>query len=774
MVFRRRFSLPEKKTIRIHVAADERYDLFLDGGFVGRGSERGAPHLWFFDSYDLTLDAGPHVLVGRVWSLGLSAPRSQMSLRPGFLLSPDDDEGDAPLLGTGTSDWEGKLLRGYSFSPPFTHPYYSIGYNVTVDAGLLEPEWRTGDGEGWEPVRKMHSGSNAIERTRVGGEHLLSPSVLPSPRFSSWCRGVVRHAFQGDTNGRLGSGFLEDNHQPELACEWDLLWKNKSRFSVPARTTTRILMDFQDYVCAFCRVVVSGGRGATIQIHWAESLFCETDDMSTDGKDQLGAREKPKGNRGEIFGKIFCGIGETFLPDGRAAVEFDSPLWRAGRYVLITICTSDESLEVESFVLTDTKYPLDICGEVRCDDPRIAPLFDRAVRTFSVSCHDAWVDPYYEQMMWAGDGLQNMLFNVVVSRDARLAAKWLRLLWASRLPSGLTCARYPARDNLLIAPYSLYWVQGLKEYAWWCDDMALVRELLPAAREVLMVFEGFMGSNGLLGRLPGWNFVDWVDGWDTGIPPGADSGASSILNWHYVLTLVHMAELEESLGEPEMAARHRRIAARCAQGTIEAFWNEERGLFADDVSKANFSEHAQCFALLSGVLDEKMAARVAGSLLTAPDLKQTTFGFTHHLFETFGQIGCIDRLVQRLQPWFDTAKLGMLTLPEAPEPSRSDCHAWSTHPIFHLVATILGIRPDGPGFRGITVRPQLGPLKFIEAAVPHPSGFVRARIERHSGGIRGEIHLPPRLSGRIISGGKEIALHGHTAFDLPCPANNRC
>lgn len=772
MVFRCRFSLPEKRTVRIHVAADERYDLFLDGGFAGQGSERGAPQLWYFDSYDLTLEAGPHVLVGRVWSLGPAAPRSQMSLRPGFLLSPDDG-GLARLLGTGTADWEGKLLYGYSFSPPFEHPYYSIGHNVTVDAGMSEPDWQTGDGEGWMAVRKMYPGSDAVERTRVGGEHLLVPSTLPSPHSLPWRSGVVRHAFQEHAGGRGGAGFLEDNHRPALAREWDLLWKSTGSFSVPARTTVRILMDFQDYVCAFCQMVVSGGRGAKIQIRWAESLFGETENVSTDGKDRLGAREKPKGNRGEISGKHFCGVGETFLPDGRSAVGFDAPLWRAGRYVLASICTSDEPLEVESFVLTNTGYPLDICGEVRCDDARIAPLFGQAVRTFSVSCHDAWVDPYYEQMMWAGDGLQNMLFNMVVSRDTRLAAKWLRLLRASRLPSGLTCARYPARDNLLIAPYALYWVQGLKAYAWWRDDMALVCELLPAAREVLMVFESFMGSNGLLGRLPGWNFVDWVDGWDTGIPPGADGSASSILNWHYVLVLVQMAELEESLGEVEMAARHRRIATRCAGATMEAFWSGERGLFADDTSLENFSEHAQCFALLSGVLDGKMAARVADSLLTAHDLKQTTFGFSHYLFETFGQIGRTDRLVQRLQPWFDTAKLGMLTLPEAPEPSRSDCHAWSTHPIFHLVATMLGIRPGGPGFRSITIRPQPGPLKTIEATMPHPAGLVKARLERHSGGICGEIQLPPGLPGRIMSGGEEVVLSENTTFDLPYPALNK-
>lgn len=769
VAYRRIFKMQEAQTIRIHVAADERYDLYLDGALIGRGSERGAPHLWFFDTYDLGLQAGTHVLVARVWSLGPVAPRSQMTLRPGFLLSPQENT-HFPLLGTGIAGWECKVLRGNSFSPPFEHPYYSIGHNVTVDASLIDPGWQTGDGSRWMPVRKRHPGSDAFERTRVGGEHLLMPACLPPARYAHWASGVVRHAWQshGQIPGPSTAPTVsEQTHQPALAQEWEHLWKAGHAFTVPPGTTTRILLDLQDYVCAYGQVVVSGGRAARIQIHWAESLFCDVSEPA-DPDDLLGAKEKPKGNRDEISGKVFCGVGETFLPDGRSECEFDGPFWRAGRYVLVTISTADEPLEVRRFTLQETRYPLEIAGALACDDPRMARLFDKAVRTFSVSCHDAWVDPYYEQMMWAGDGLQNMLFNSVVSGDSRLAAKWLRLLWASRLPSGFTCARYPARDNLLIAPYSLYWIQGLKEYAWWRSDPALVRQLLPAAREVLMVFEQFMDADGLIGRLPGWNFVDWAAGWFAGIPPGADSGASSILNWHYVLALVCMAELEEASGEPELAARHRRMAARSARASIRAFWNEERGLFADDLSHNHFSEHGQCFAILSDLLEVGMAARATDSLLTAPDLTRTTFGFTHHLFETFGKIGRVDRLFERLQPWFDLEGLGMVTLPEGPEPSRSDCHSWSTHPVFHLMATVLGIRPDGPGFRQAIIRPQPGPLMNMEATLPHPSGLVKARLARYTDRVCGEIHLPPGVPGRIISGGEEIAFCGSTSFDLPC------
>ena len=36
--------------------------------------------------------------------------------------------------------------------------------------------------------------------------------------------------------------------------------------------------------------------------------------------------------------------------------------------------------------------------------------------------------------------------------------------------------------------------------------------------------------------------------------------------------------------------------------------------------------------------------------------------------------------------------------------TRSDCHAWGAHPVFHFYATVLGIRPAAPGFRRVNRR----------------------------------------------------------------------
>ncbi len=87
--FRCQFELETSEQVRLHVSADERYDLYLDGVWLSSGPERGAPEYWFYETYELILNAGPHCIVARVWAAGEQAAIAQMSVRPGFLCAAE-------------------------------------------------------------------------------------------------------------------------------------------------------------------------------------------------------------------------------------------------------------------------------------------------------------------------------------------------------------------------------------------------------------------------------------------------------------------------------------------------------------------------------------------------------------------------------------------------------------------------------------------------------------------------------------------------------------
>jgi alpha-L-rhamnosidase len=104
-------------------------------------------------------------------------------------------------------------------------------------------------------------------------------------------------------------------------------------------------------------------------------------------------------------------------------------------------------------------------------------------------------------------------------------------------------------------------------------------------------------------------------------------------------------------------------------------------------------------------------------------------------------------------------QLGLTTVPETPEPTRSDSHAWSAHPNYGLLATVLGVRPAAPGFKTVRIAPHLGPLRHADGRIPHPRGEIVVRFDTaDGGGLRGEVTLPEGLNGVLEWKGKEMPL----------------
>lgn len=141
--YRRRFAVEWPATVRVHVSADERYELFLDGVRVGRGPERGDRVHWAFETYDLLLAAGEHVLAASVVSAGKLAPWAQMSVYHGLIVAA---EGDAWIqrIGTGVAAWEAKPLQGYTLTDPGAQLGMGVGSGPCYELDAARHPW------GWE------------------------------------------------------------------------------------------------------------------------------------------------------------------------------------------------------------------------------------------------------------------------------------------------------------------------------------------------------------------------------------------------------------------------------------------------------------------------------------------------------------------------------------------------------------------------------------------------------------------------------------------------
>lgn len=766
--FRRRFQVENDATIRVHVTADNRYELFLDGERIGRGSERGDARNWFFETYDLELAAGEHTIVARVWWLPApQTPFAQHSVHAGFLLCPDD-ENLVPLLATGVANWDVKELGGYSFTSP--QMAWGTGDNVVIYGAQFAWNFESGQGDGWSAVNDDVAAAEAYNLFRTVNarsandlhfSHELRPATLPAQLDELRHVGRVVNVAKIASLKTCDVPILEADNLPTERDEWQKILMAQGSVTISAHSQHRVLVDLKEYYCAYPELKTSGGAGSTIRINWQESLF-------VDAKNSID-----KGNRDEIEGKYFRqiwmdndGIGDTFLPDGGHNRAFTTLWWQCGRFVEIVVETRDEPLTIESLAWRETRYSTVDESSFSCDDKRVLDVAPIMLRALQMCSHETYMDcPWFEQLQYIGDTRLQALTSYTLMRDDRLARKAIFLFDESRVPEGLTYSRYPSRALQFIHGFSLWWVAMVHDYALWRDDLAFVKARMHGVRSVLDGYERFVNEDGLVQFSQDssvLNFMDWVEGWQGGAPP-SENGIDAPASMQRVLVLRQAAELEELFGEKEMAIRWRRRARAGEDAIVRAFWSESRGLFADTLAHNSWSEHAQCLAILCHERNgfaghEDKIARASESLVEAADLSRTTIYFTHYLFETFKLLGRMDLYFERLELWFRLKRNGLKTTIEMPEPTRSDCHAWGAHPLYHNFSSLLGIRPTSFGFSRVEIAPQLAHLKEACGTMPHPRGEISVDVKRIGETLHAKIVLPSGVTGVFRQGEQTVEL----------------
>ncbi len=754
-VFAYRLHINNVAKTRIHVSADQRYILFLDGKRIGRGPERGDQRHWMYDSYDLDLTAAQS-LVAITWWISPFAPtqpaEAQQTVRPAFLVYAEGP--NAEQVSTGSARWEIKSIPSIQFTPSrVSNAYYAVDPRIILDGHTYPWGVETGHGVGWKPVTPIHAPAVASRVSESNPHWLLRPAMLPEMQERQHVGAIVRHVEAVNEVPTTQQIILEKSHLPDEAIGWSKLLAGEA-LVIPPRTRRRVIVDLKDYVCAFSAVTTTGGLGSSVRLSWAESLV--TFDPAKDTSVQHAKLKK----RNEVHNQHFVGYGDTFITDGGDNRQFDPLWWAAGRYIEVIVQTQDQPLTINRIDIVTTGYPYHFEADFQSSDPRLAKVIPLALRTLRMCSHETSMDcPYYEQLNYAGDTRLQSLVAMSYARDDRLVRKGIKLFDWSRTGDTWTSSRWPSRVVQTIPPFAMWWVGMVYDYALYRGDRAFVLGCMPGVRAIIERWREQI-DDGCLVRMPmGWNFVDWVKQWPGGVPNMKPGSACGVLQWQVIYTLKIAAELETMMNEPLLAQRHVQTASALAASAERAFFNAKRGLLANDLEQKQFSEHAQVLALISGNLSQPLREKVASALITPPgDLAETSIYFSHYTFEALQQVGRIDTLVNRMEVWFEHEAMGMYTLLESPEPSRSDCHAWGAHPLHHYFASILGIRPASFGFEKVVVRPQLGPLESATGTMVHPLGMIHAEFARHDDNLKGEVILPAGVRGECHINGRVIGL----------------
>ncbi|KAI0123934.1 Six-hairpin glycosidase-like protein [Xylariales sp. AK1849] len=692
VLFRKTFRVKEKATddILLHVSADTRYRLYLNGKRVSFGPCKSYLTHWNYETVNIApfLREGNNVLAAKVLRFStvhdgcLSMVRSAL---PGFILhcelsdmnlhsdvSWKAKKDDAVQL-VPDSEWD------YRLGPQF------LSLSEKVDGRLMDRGWNLlgHDDSHWQsailgtPQRKL---SPMLDARR------LFPRQIPSlPEIVSRFDGIVT------------------SEGPVLNEAWLEFIKHDRTLEVPAHAEAWVELESRTLTTGFldliCSVAGELEASPTIQILCSECYEFPQEQTTT----------RTKGDRTDFRrGKLY-GMTDTYLPHNGNGHY--SPFWfRTFRYIRLTITTKSNPLTLNSFTYRSTHYPLNIRTTLTTSSSFITKLWDISINTLKNCMHETYEDcPFYEQNQFAMDTRSQILFTYLLSRDDRLARKAMQEFYASRREDGLVEAHFPCPGRGINIPtFSLFWVLMVYDHMVHFGDQKLVKTYIGAVDGVLEFFDTHINRLGLVGQfdVDCWAFVDWVDGWFTpgkgftglAVPKAYfEKGAATFHSLVYAYTLLKASELQTFLGRHDTAKEYISRQQALIQAVKEHCFDSATGFFLDGPDAIDErSQHVQVLAVLSGCISgpegqELMRRTVFGRVQHRLAKASLAMGF--YVFRAVSEVGmyeeCWDTLIK---PWKKMIGDNLTTWAESESMMRSDCHGWSAVPLWEIGTEILGVQ----------------------------------------------------------------------------------
>ena len=668
--FKKSFCLEAVENAIVEVSAQARYKLFINGCLAGFGPCKGSREKTFFDTINVT-----------------------------SLLRAGENEIFVEVLQLVSTDVEGKMspVEGVLRVGPAILALELVCGDVSISS---DESWLCAKVDGIEHInaRSCYSASTRELHTSTAIQGVVYENAKKQAGISN---GEEDHYWWGSTN----KCFLFERPIPMLD------FKDKTDIV----DFDGELFEAKYLTFGFPRFKISGkGR--------VDLVYFECFD-SDKGKTSRDRTDRSLGICHEMI--------DTVEVDGEYTFE---PFWfRCFRFIKVEK-TGDVSIKLDNFY--EVNYPMEVRSDYDFGREDDNALWEISVRTLQRCMHESYEDcPFYEQLQYAMDTSIQMLFNYQLTDDDLLARKAMDDFAQAQHADGLMPSRTPSVGDQHIPTFQLYFIFMVYAHYIRFGDISLVRKHLRAMDGVIEWFRQHLTSEGLVGQSKYWNFVDWARPWhyvegknDGGVPVDIDGGIIGIYNPMMAYFLQCAAKLNAVCGRGDVAREYLGVADMLKENTNKYFWNEERGLYADDLQHSRYSQHMQTWCVLSGTARSKRARQIMeGSV----DLDaKSTYAFAYFYFRALEAVGMYDKTEEMMNSYRGLLKLNCTTIPETPTESRSDCHAWGALAIYEFSATILGVRTHDVSEGSVSVKPYIKDRCSAKGTVSSIAGDVYVSWKR--------------------------------------------
>lgn len=479
----------------------------------------------------------------------------------------------------------------------------------------------------------------------------------------------------------------------------------RSSLSLPQPVVMGLLLDYGELLTAYPRLRLRGPRGCEVKLSYMEAL---------------ASPEGGKGHRDDVVGKSVVAHQDRITLSG-GEDRYEPLWWRTYRYLFLE---ADGEVELTAIDAMETGYPYSVESSFESDDSEGEAIWDVAVRTAKRCAGETFFDcPYYEQLQYAGDTRIQAMIAYYLGRDRRLTQQAIEQFAWSITPEGLTQSRYPSRQMQMIPPFSLWWVLMVHDQ-WLYDRLPLTDARIRQMHGVIAAYRELEAD----GEATFWDFADWIPGWWAGEPSGRLAAPV-----HRATRAWAELALAEMTGDRSELSRMRAVVASwpvAADGWITV----------EGARESRRDEHSQAIA--------RLCRRTAGlpevPWPSNPFDDLCTFYFQYYRHQAMRS----EDYFAELGDWRAMIGRGLTTFAEMPEPTRSDCHAWSAHPVVGFFQQVAGVTSSAPGWRRARVAPRPGSAKRFLATIAHPDGELKVAYENGSLMVESPVPFTIEWNGR--------------------------
>ncbi len=755
-LFRKAFELKSvPASAPLYITADQSYQLYLNGRYVCRGPARGYQHCWPYDEVDVRpfLRLGRNVLAVRCHNPGFSNYQYITQGYAGLLVAAKW----GALRLVSDKSWKGRRQAGLNRDT--VQSSAQLYCQEHIDLREEDPRWMEPDygDAGWTANVAEHPwngmpwcqleerGLPLLEETLVFPERCLGAASGESASGSMRTRDVTRDRYhEGLTH-----------QKSEMSAE------NLIVLATGAGRYRSYLLDFGRTVVGSVGFHLLNAQGGEV----IDTLHVETIDEAT-----LTPHFSPDQYCRMAFGhRLIC----------REGMQTHAFYHTFGfRYMVVTIRNSETTLTLRPFLRT-TLYPLEKKGDFHSSDATLEQIWNACAWTQRVCSLDAYVDtPWREQAQWWGDANVQSKNTFFYSGDTRLFRRGIAQIAGQTVPNGLTYGHAPTMAHSCILPdFTLIWILTLWNYYWQTGSLEPLKAHEKTLFGALDYFESMTdAASGLVAYDPRyWLFLDW-----SGV---FKEGYSTVYNLWLLIALDRMAILLRQIKNEGAAEKISVWAVRLRIGLNKLERND--GLLGDGLTferqpVPTASIHAQTLAMMAGLNPYRSKQRLELSLLPfirhqiKPEVTPSCYWITY-VFEVLTEAGFGEDVILFIRDkWTPMAKYG--TTWESFQPKVGDesfSHAWSSHPLSHLMQTIGGIRQSSVAWSEILFQPH-----FIgndaNVVVPTPKGLIRSEWHRKNGDIAVKLRLPPGVTARVqLPGQCSLTVTGDHSWVLDTRAKPR-